>query len=135
MKVLVLDDLACKRFAMGEALTQLGLKDVTFVTTTNEGLRALDSNEYDLLILDNNFPLRKDSMPVANAGLKLLHRLDNVTALKDVASKIKVIMFSSDEVYPEEYSIVRVIGSIQYQPYADMARELYDILIPYAVLK
>ena len=83
-KVLIIEDNNFKSEDIENILEELGVEEITISKTLNSGLINRRDNKYDLLILDNNFPLRNDSFPEKDMGLKLLYRLSNVHSYEEI---------------------------------------------------
>lgn len=128
MQFLIIEDSDYKRDAIYAALRDLGYVNIAFAKNTVQGLRALESNSFDVLILDNNFPLRDGEFPKRDAGLSLLRRLDKALSWQEVASKIKVILCSSDDLDTDTYDYVNVIGTIKYNVGVDLHSCFENIL-------
>lgn len=78
LTVLIVDDAAPKRERVTEVFREaLGETNVTIdsARTTSEAASKLEATQYDLLVLDINLPLRRDSQPVRDGGLRLLKQL------------------------------------------------------------
>jgi nucleoside phosphorylase/CheY-like chemotaxis protein len=76
--ILVVDDSNAKRDQVVRVLSDaLGVAHIHVDTARNaaEAVSLLEKNVFDLLILDINIPLRRDSDPVRDGGLRLLKQL------------------------------------------------------------
>lgn len=127
MKVLIVEDSRTKQDIICDALNDLGIEDITVAVNAYECNMAMDNNTFDLLILDNNFPLRFSSPVQARAGEKLLYRLENVLHLREVVDRLKIIMFTSDDVDLGPYSS-NILGLVKYDSTVNYFEELKSLI-------
>lgn len=113
-KVLIIEDNDCKSEDIKNILEKLGVEEITISKTLNSGLVNLRDNHYDLLVLDNCFPLRNDSFPEKDMGLSLLYRLSRTHSYEEIIKELLIVMCSSDKLEIPEYDNLNVLGSIEY---------------------
>ena len=113
-KVLIIDDDEYKASNIKKILENIGINDISISKSRNSGIRSLRDNKYDLLILDNCFPVYDNSYPERDMGLSLLHHFSLALSYKEVIKDTKIIMCSSDKLEIPEYDNLNILGSVQY---------------------
>lgn len=81
MKVLIIEDDINKLHAIWDYTKQMGLKEVETKTSFHSGLKELESNSYDLVLLDMSMPAyditghENGGRPLPLAGRDILYKL------------------------------------------------------------
>lgn len=115
MKTLIIDDDDYKISSIKEILNNLGITEIDAVKSLNPGLRQLRENHYDLLILDNCFPLYNESYPEKDMGMDLLYRFCHAITYREIIKDTKIIMCSSDNLDISEYKDeLNILGCVKY---------------------
>lgn len=68
MKVLHVEDNVYKHSDIVKQLKEMKITDVTWVQSYEDGVSALESDAYDLMITDMSFPIRNGEREDADAG-------------------------------------------------------------------
>lgn len=102
MDVLIIDD---DKNKTSKIIEHLKGDNISLANNYIEGIKKINSNDYDLLILDMNFPIREDDK-VANLGEEVLEYL-NIRKIY-----LPTIVYSGDTFNNSEY--YNVIGSVVY---------------------
>lgn len=74
INVLIVDDSERKSQKIKGAIVSEEV-DFCHVSTVSEACNSLQEKQFDLMVLDLNLPMRKDSEPVPDAGVKFLEQL------------------------------------------------------------
>lgn len=115
MKILIIDDSSYKIEAIKAILNSFDSSyEIDTAGCRNEGLRKLLEG-YDLLILDNCFPVLTDSAPKKDMGLNVLRDLSLSMRFEEIRKTLKIIMCSSDEIDVSDFSEdLNILGCVAY---------------------
>ena len=103
MKILIIDDSSYKLEAIKAILQSFDSSyEIDTASCRNVGLRKLLEG-YDLLILDNCFPIMEDSAPKKDMGLNVLHDISLSMRFDEIRKNLKIIVCSSDEIDVSDY--------------------------------
>ena len=122
MKVLNLEDSILKHVEIKRALERCGATRVDLVTNQEDGMIKIRETlgtelEYDLIVSDMHYPLKKGVESDTEAGFKLIERL------KAEGIKIPIIICSS-----LRFSEPGILGTVWYNKTQDIEQDFRDLI-------
>ncbi len=128
MKILIVDDDSIKVDYIKKYLSQLSFYDVVVSKYRNDMFKKLQEDDFDYIILDNNFPIYEDSRPEKDLGIKTLMLLERSRSYQNKFFKnSKIILCSSDEI-SETFSVPNYLGNIVFDSSVDMKPSFSKLL-------
>lgn len=121
-KVLIIDDSPSKIAAARKVLKKLKISNIQEATYSEEARVKCESNHFDIIILDMNFPEKKDGELNGYAGAKMISHIKAIYKMKGEEVP-KIIVFST---MPAEELLTKYHGKLP-KEYVGQVVFAYDL--------